>query len=190
MISGSDNDQHEFHSVETHDIHSLSPQDSDLNNQSGHLNLHNSEQAIVHEGVLSEVAKFFSFRNIVYFAAFFGLTGTILKVTNVGDIISFICSLGIGFFSAGFGYSLMKYLRNNESGESLNIFDLNGKEAKVSIGISKSRKGKIVVESGGSSLELTALLSENADEEFIPKGKKVLIIEINKETAFVVKSDL
>jgi membrane protein implicated in regulation of membrane protease activity len=140
--------------------------------------------------VLSEVAKFFSFRNIVYFTAFFGLTGTVLKITSIGEIITFLFSLGIGTFSAGFGYSLMRYLRNTESGESLNIFDLNGREAKVSIDISKSRKGKIVVESGGSSMELTAMLSDNATEESIHKGEKVIIIEVNKETAIVVKSDL
>lgn len=137
----------------------------------------------------SEAAKFFSFRNVIYFAAFFGLTGTVLDMMATAAYLTFFTSLGMGFFSAGIGYYLMKYLKSSETGKALDIFSLKGSKAIVSVPMTKQRKGKIIVKTQVQSHEMLALIAENSPIEEFNKSEEVLIIEIQNNIALVVSAD-
>jgi len=113
----------------------------DINADTGHsLDLHSSDDIThidIHSGEITETnkleiskndsadsIKLLSFRNIVYFISFFGLTGITFSLLLFSFLITFFCSLSMGGFAAWFGYKLMKYLVKSESGQSINISEL------------------------------------------------------------------
>lgn len=143
----------------------------------------------------SEIVKFFSIRNLTYFAAFFGLTGTILTLLSSSAVWTLVAALIAGTFSACYGYKLMKYLKKSESGQSINIYNLIGQKGIVTLPLYKGTKGKIQVFVQGQTFEIPAVLSENADYDTLKVKDEVLIIEINnsseiKNIAVVTKYDL
>ena len=73
----------------------------------------------------------------------------------------------------------MKYLRNSESGEEIRLSELIGKTGVVEIGISKSRKGKVIVSSGSYSREFIAMLSEASKCDVIHRNNKIIVIDIS-----------
>ncbi len=140
---------------------------------------HHHDIEVTKSGLMKEAAQFFSFRNIVFFTAFFGLTGTVFTVLDINSIITFISSMALGAFSFVFGFGLMKYLRNSESGEEIRLSELIGKTGVVEIGISKSRKGKVIVSSGSYSREFIAMLSEASKCDVIHRNNKIIVIDIS-----------
>lgn len=138
----------------------------------------------------SEGAKFISFRNIIFFLTFFGLTGTVFHFINISEIITFLASTAMGGFAWSFGYMFMSYLKKSESGQAVNTYNLKGKIAKVTLPVGKGHKGKILVEASGNLHQLQAVLSEEATDEMITNNQKVLIIDIIDNTAICVKYEL
>lgn len=142
------------------------------------------------KGLVSEAAKFFSFRNIVYFLAFFGLTGTSLTLFSISGITALLSSLGIGVLASFTGYKFLKYLRSSESGEVQNIYEMHGKLATVRVPMTKSIKGQVIVETGAKQENIIALIDENSRDEHFNFGEKVLIIEIRDGIAYIIKNDI
>ena len=136
-----------------------------------------------------DAVKFFSFRNLIYFTAFFGLTGTVLTIFEISSLIIFLASVGMGAFSYGIGYKFMKYLKQSESGEVVNIQNIKGKNAKVVMGLSKTDKGKISVTVGDKTIKMLAKASDIAKKDTFGDGEQVLVIEIKNNTAYVVESE-
>jgi membrane protein implicated in regulation of membrane protease activity len=137
-----------------------------------------------------DAVKFISFRNIIFFLSFFGLTGTALSMINISGIITLVSAIFIGFFSAITGYRFMKYLKSSESGEAINIYSLQGKTGKVILNLTKEKQGKILIEAGAHSIEIRSILSENSTEDELKNGDKIIIIDIKDNLATVIKSDL
>lgn len=137
----------------------------------------------------ADAVKFFSFRNIVFFIAFFGLTGTVLNLIGILSVFTFFFSGAMGAFAWLTGYKLHKYLANTESGESLNLYSLKGKTARVSLYCSKTQKGKIIISVGAQSIEITALVDENCLKDEFQSRENVLIVDINKDTAYITDVD-
>ena len=187
LISGSNSD----HDADVHhgDFHA-DTDSSHLHLDSHDIHHHEIEAAHSSNGFLDEVMKFFSLRNIIYFISFFGLTGTSMNLLNFGSVSTLLSSLGVGGFASFFGYSLMKYLRKTESGETINWYNLKGKIATVSMITFKDKKGKILVECAGSTYEIPAILSDNSEYESLQKGEKIIIIEIDEKSAVIDKTDL
>lgn len=129
-------------------------------------------------GFAKDAAQFFSFRNLVFFLAFFGLTGSLFSWMNYGGILVFLASLGMGSFSYYFGYNLMKYLRNSETGAEINIRELIGKIGVTGLPISKDKAGKVIVTIGSFSREYSAKLSESSSYDFIKQRENILVIDI------------
>jgi len=137
----------------------------------------------------TDAVSFISFRNITFFSAFFGLTGLALDILSIPLIIGLISSIGMGAFAWAFGHKLMKYLKGSETGAGIDIAELKGKNAIVSLPVSKQSKGKILIRTETSSIEMIARVSEvSSREQFNPRDE-VLIIEISNNTAYIVESD-
>jgi hypothetical protein len=144
-----------------------------------------------HSGsAVTEVFQFFSLRNITYFTAFFGLTGTIFSLLNFASIITLLSSLGIGGFAWVFSYRLIKYLKSSASGETFDVIELRGKKGKISLEASKMRKGKVIVDFKGSNYEIPAIVSENSEIEKLKFREDVLVIDIQNGIAVIEKYDL
>lgn len=139
---------------------------------------------------ISDAVKFVSFRNFIYFSAFFGLTGTILTLLDIVFLLSLPISLIIGGISAYTGYRFMKYLKATESGEAINILQLEGKVGEVTVNIYKNHPGKLKIEFGGKFDEFIAILSEDSSKEMLSKGEKALVIDIENNKLIVTDFEL
>lgn len=147
------------------------------------ISLHNGE-------VAADAVRFFSFRNIIYFLTFFGLTGLTLNLLDFNFLITLLSAIGMGSFSWLFGFRLMKYLKSSASGETFDISELKGIKGKIALEVNKGKKGKVIVEFRGSNYELTAIISENSDIEKFKFGKNVLVIDVQDGIAIIDGYDL
>lgn len=167
------------------DIHSL---DTDAGTEISHVDLQH-EDLPVHADAASGV-KFLSIRNGVYFCTFFGLTGTVLQLLDFGFVSTFIPAVGVGGFSAYFGYRLMKYLKGSETGEAVNLNDVSGFTAKVSLPIVRGRRGKIYFEIKGQTAEIAAEIADASEKQKFNLHDEVLVVEIKDGVAKVVEVEL
>lgn len=168
------------HSIElTHsaDIH------TDIQSTSGA-----DSHAIQHSDGADSV-KFLSLRNGIYFSAFFGLTGTALELLAINFVFTLVSAISMGTFAAYFGYRLMKYLKSSESGEMMNIGNLEGRVAIVTLPIHKGRKGKIQINFKGQTEEIAAEIADASDRTEFKFREEVLIYEIRNNIAFVIEHE-
>lgn len=138
---------------------------------------------------LSSALQFLSFRNIVFFIAFFGLTGTILTKLGTTSIISFLFSTGMGSLAAALGHKTLDYLKNTESGHISNTQDMEGLSARVTVDIAARKKGKITFNNRDQSLQLIARIADESAKPSFRFGDRVTIIKIEKNIAFVAEAD-
>ncbi len=177
-------DSHGSHELDAHaGGHDLSGGDPDLSHDVDHSG------DIDHQGDAADAAKFLSFRNIIFFMAFFGLTGTVLELMSANFLITLAASVGIGAMSWVTGHKFYKYLLTSQSGESLQLGTLKGRTGKVLLGLSGKEKGKISVCAGGNTIELKAKISDASKKNQFKFGDRVLIIEVKDNMAYIVETD-
>lgn len=177
---GIDTDHHiDVHSADTAHSGEVSP-----------TNTHSSITDYHNQSSLSDNVKFLSIRNLTYFMAFFGLTGTILTLISTAILWTFAAALSAGGFAAWYGYKLMKYLKTSETGQAINIKDLSGKKAIVTLPIKSGNKGKVQVYINGQTEEIPAVLAENAAKKEFNYREEVLITEVNNGIAYISEYDL
>ncbi len=196
LLSGGHSNDMDTHSIDSHDIdHQIGDSHSgEISTDNHHVEINKEFSAkslgYDNSSILSEIGKVFNFRNILYFITFFGLSGTLGSFLDFGSILTFLSSTLIGSLAAGFGYSFMKYLRKSESGEGLEISSLQGHNGVAALPITKYRKGKVIIESYGSTNEIIARLNPASDVEEIKKGDKIVIIEFENKIAIIDKFDV
>lgn len=153
------------------DIHTDVATDADV-----HADSHSSADSV----------KFISLRNIIYFAAFFGLTGTVFTTFfDYSRLLVLALSIVVGAFAAVFGFKLMKYLKGSETGEAVDLNTLVGKQAMVSLPLSKENKGKIYLDVKGSTTELVALAEKDSLTDSFKIREKVCITRIENGIVYV-----
>lgn len=206
LLAGGDGDHGADHSIDAHhDFDGAHHFDADAHGEvhlhagegGDHVDLHADHEIAAHDDAQiqvehsdpAEFVKFFSFRNMIYFLAFFGLTGVAMELLDTAASFAFVSSILMGGFAWVFGYRFMKYLKSSESGQSVNVFNLRGKTAKVSLRIGRKKQGKIIVATGDNTLEMFAKISDASDYEEFKSGEDVLIIEVKNNLAYVVKAD-
>lgn len=140
------------------------------------------------EGAVAAI-KFLSFRNIIMFIAFFGLTGTVLTWLGGPFLINLLAAIVMGFFTATLMHKAMAHLIKSEVGQAINLEDLVGTPAKVIINLNRNHRGKISVYASGRTLQLLAQVAEEAARDEFKAGEPVIILKIEEGTAFVVESD-
>jgi membrane protein implicated in regulation of membrane protease activity len=155
-----------------------------------HLPAHDSPDFHGHtHPFFADVAQWLSVRNIIFFAAFFGLTGAMLTWLGVSSFLVLVTAVALGLFSAGLMHNSMKYLKRSESGEELHTHSLKGLRARVLVDVSREQRGKISVDVNGRILQLPAKVSEVAGREGFRYGENVLIVEMEDGTAHVIEGD-
>lgn len=138
------------------------------------------------EGMTAAI-KFLSFRNIVFFLAFFGLTGTVLTWLNAPFLLVLAAAIGMGFGAATLMHRVMSHLLKNEVGQALSVDSLVGLPAKVIINITKDHRGKVMLDAGGQELQLLALSADEAAKDEFSAGEIVYILRVENGTVYVVE---
>ncbi len=135
-------------------------------------------------GVGDFVSSMLSFRSMVFFAAFFGLTGTALTVLDTSVVITLIVAVVLGLFASGLNTALFRYVLSRETDSTFSNADLSGRPAHVVLPMGPGRKGRIRVDIGGQPQYLVALPFGPTEEQY-DIGTSVVVVEIENATALV-----
>jgi len=126
-----------------------------------------------------------SLRTVFLFAAFFGLTGTLLQLTGTEEPIRLFIALAMGFVTGFGGNYIIKKVGYQTVSSDVRQSDMLGKTAKVTIPISGTEKGKVSLVAKESRMQLIA---EAFDEESDFKaGDEVVVVKMNGPVARVIK---
>jgi len=138
---------------------------------------------------LAAAAQFLSFRNLVFFMAFFGLTGNVLTWIQIPQAVTFIFAVGMGLFAATVSHKLITYLKKTETGQVMDMRDLEGLTAKVIVNVSKQRRGKVAVNANDQHLQLLALVADSASKDEFKFNESVTIVKVENGVAQVAGED-
>lgn len=134
-------------------------------------------------------AQFLSFRDVVFFLAFFGLAGTLLGLVGVDEPLKAVAATASGVGAAAVTHRLMTYLKRSESGVPRAAGLLAGRRARVLVDVSRAGAGKIVLDTGEQTLQLLAVVAPEAGRDRFAPGDEVTILQIDDGTARVVEGD-
>jgi len=138
------------------------------------------------EGVTA-AARFLSMRNLVFFMAFFGLTGTLLTLLQANHLATLLTSFGLGAVAACAVQRLMDYLRSSQSGALPGASALAGAEARVVVGLAGTRPGKVEVATGDRTYQFVARMHEGAGVDHAEVGDTVVVVRIQDGIALVAE---
>ncbi len=170
-------------------MHDAPELDAATDTEIAHID-HFEHQVVHSQTELKDAVKFISFRNVIYFLTFFGLTGTTFTLLSISAFISLLASGAIGALSWIFGYKLFKYLKDSETGKGIETSDLKGKICKVTLPVKKEQKGKIIVYLEEQIIELQAIVSEASSKNEFVTGERALIVDIKDNIAYIDTTDL
>lgn len=136
---------------------------------------------------LAAAARFLSMRNLVFFLAFFGLTGTLLTLLQAGHLATLVASLVLGAAAACAVHRLMGYLRGTQSGALPSSSALAGSEARVVVGVNPARPGKVDVVVGDRTYQFLARIHEGAKVDHAEVGDTVVVVRIQDGVALVAE---
>ncbi len=138
---------------------------------------------------LEILGALFSFRSIVFFAAFFGLAGLLLLWLDAGTFLAVILAIGIGLFAAFVNVKLMQYLKRTSVNSQLKDTKIAGNAAHVTVPISRTSRGKVSVDVNGQRLYLIASPYNNKHDHEFAVGDTVVIVEVKNGSALVTPMD-
>jgi hypothetical protein len=136
---------------------------------------------------VAAAASLLSMRNLVFFLAFFGLTGTLLTLGRSGANATLLTSLALGTVAAAVVHRLMGFLRASESGAVASETVFAGARARVLIGISRTRPGKVTLEDGERTYELVARIHARAAVDHFERGDSVVVVRLQEGVALVAE---
>lgn len=140
-------------------------------------------------GIASAVASvglsLLSFRSIMFFLAFFGLTGIVLGLIDAGAVATLVAAVGVGAFAWMFNSFVFRALKVSEVSSSLRREDLGGALGEVVHPISAGHRGRISIEVAGQRRYLTAEPFDAAKQSAFAVGDQIVIVELNRGTARV-----
>ena len=140
-------------------------------------------------GSLASAAQFLSFRDIVFFLAFIGLTGDVLGATGLGEPLRAVVATGCGVGAAAVTHRLMVYLKTSESGAPRSADALSGRTARVLVDVTRTGAGKIVLDTGDQTVQLLALVAPEAGRDRFGSGDRVTVIQVEQGTARIAEPD-
>lgn len=135
------------------------------------------------------VGALFSFRSLVFFAAFFGLTGLLLSWLDAGTVLALILAIAIGLFAAVINVKLMDYLKRTSVSSQLKDTKIAGNVGRVVVPISPNSRGKVSVDLDGQVLSLTAMPYNERHNEEYEVGDSVVVVEVKNGSALVTAMD-
>jgi membrane protein implicated in regulation of membrane protease activity len=141
-----------------------------------------------HAGVLepSIVALFLSTRFWVFTSLGFGLSGVLMHVLELAGPLAVAClaavaGLGSGIFAVVVFRTVMQKATTTTT--TTHATDAVGKVGRVLVACQKGEIGQVRVELKGHSVDFLA----TTDEDEIPRGEHVLVVEMRESTAHVAR---
>lgn len=138
---------------------------------------------------LAAAVQYFSFKNLIFFTAFFGLTGTALTLLDTIGAVVLPVAITMGVIASVISHRVMVYLKDSESGQVGSLKDLEGLPAKVIVGVGKDSNGKIMVSTDEQTTELLAMVAEEASVAEFASGDSVTIVKIVNGVAHVASEN-
>lgn len=135
------------------------------------------------------VGALFSFRSLVFFAAFFGLTGLLLSWLDANAVLALVLAVAIGLFAAFINVKLMDYLKRTSVSSQLKDTKIAGNVARVVVPISPASRGKVSVDLDGQVLSLTAMPYNKRHDDAYEVGDNVVVVEVKNGSALVTRMD-
>ncbi len=140
------------------------------------------------EGIAAAL-QFLSFRNIVFFTAFFGLTGSLLTWFGISFPLTLAAAIFMGLGAAAMIHKAMNYLKRTQSGALRSIREVEGLRARVQIPVTKDQRGKISVNTTDQRLQFVAVVADEANAESFQSGATVTIVRIRNGIAEIAEED-
>ena len=130
-----------------------------------------------------------SVRALFLFAAFFGLTGTLLSLIDSGEPLTLMLSLLTGLVVGLGGNYFIKRVGYAHVSSDVTASDLQGATARVLVPFEGERRGKISLVAKGRRMNLLARgFGGEAIESYGP-GDEVVVVRMEGAVAEVVKPD-
>lgn len=136
-------------------------------------------------GVVAAGLSLLSFRSIVFFLAFFGLTGLILDVMDTGTATTLIAAAGVGLFAWVFNSFVFRALKVAESSSTLSSSDLRGALGEVVLPISAAQRGRIAIDVGDQRRYMTAEPYDATRQGSFGVGDQIVVMDLNRGAARV-----
>lgn len=127
-----------------------------------------------------------SFRALLLFATFFGLTGTLFSLTDTGEPMTALYATLMGVIAGLGGNYVIKRFAYAHVSSAVGMSDLHGHTGRVLLPFGAGEKGKIVLEVKGKRLQLIARSEE--DRPF-NRNDQVVVVRMDGNVAEVVKPD-
>ena len=128
-----------------------------------------------------------SLRALFLFAAFFGLTGTLLDLANTGEPLTLILALVFGLLAGLGGNYFIKRFAYKHVSSDVSSEEIKGTTGKVLVPFQGTEKGKILLIVKGSQLNLIARSLDSDSAETFSPGEEVVVVRTDNGIAEVVK---
>lgn len=125
---------------------------------------------------------YLSVRALIFFGAFFGITGVVLDLLGAGLVVSLPLAIAMGALAVLVNARLMRFLRRSDLDGSLRNRDLTGRPAQVVLPIAGGSKGRVALDVAGQQIYLVAKPFRSGS---FAVGDQVVVIEIERGTALV-----
>jgi membrane protein implicated in regulation of membrane protease activity len=140
-------------------------------------------------GPFDALTSFLTFRSLVFFLAFFGLTGLVLTWLDANSVLTVLLAVGMGLFAMWLNRTLIEYLKANTSDSQVLDREIEGSRASVVLPIGPDRKGRVAVDVGGQRRYLVAGPYHPKAGVGFSKGDEVVVVEIKDGAALVAPLD-
>ena len=166
--------------------------DGDLDTEAGAADDGGGAEGVAasHGGFGQLLIGFFRPRNLVFGAAGFGLTGTVLTLLDANPAFTALAAAGLGatFFLAS--HAVFTWLRRSEAAiDPLSDAQLMGERARVTLPLEPGHAGRVACLLGGREVYLTARLGPGAVDT-IPAGNEVVVVRVADGVAEVLPPEL
>lgn len=136
-------------------------------------------------GSALSLSTWISVRFVMYFAAMFGLVGTVLTHSSDVSPGSVLAYAVIGGFIMGqFAHQLFRYLKKNSSDSTTHVKDYVNKLGRVTVAIKPPSRGEVAIQVGENERCLPARAKR--DDEVFEPGQSVGVIGFHFGTALIV----
>lgn len=129
----------------------------------------------------------FSVRALFLFAAFFGLTGTLLTWLDASEFFTLTASILTGLVIGLGGNWVIKTVGYRTVSSTQTSRDIRGSTGKVLVPFEGSEKGKITLISKGQRLQLLAQSFDDESVVAFEPGEEVVVVRMEGSVAQVVK---
>jgi hypothetical protein len=130
-----------------------------------------------------------SLRFVFLFAAFFGLTGTLLGLVGTSPATTLPLSVLVGLLVGLGGNYLIKTVGYRAVSSEVTVQDLIGHTAHVTVPFVTGERGKINLVSKGKHVALIARSFDDRQEIAFEPGDEVVVVKVEGSVAAVVKPD-